>query len=391
MNTLVQINNIKWGFIFQISIIFSLIIVYLFQWLTMISSHPLRTGTDFIIFYSVGKIAQDYGVTRSYDVSLQQGIQEDVIGFPLADKQVLVYNHIPYLIPIISLFVTDDYIFSFVMWTLVMIGIYITTSLLLLNSLSLKTNHLLFFMGIILFYPKFQSLILGQDTAILFFGCTLWFIGMTKQNKWLAAIGLALTSVRPHLCLAFSIPLLFRDFQTGWRFITVSSLLAIISIWMLGSQGVIDFLYMLQISAGGQWYGFHQNEMFNLIGLISRTLSQIEPNSIRIIGWVGYIGNIVFLSFLWGKKENSIEWLICSSIVLTLFFAPHLYYHDLTILIIPLVIVASRYTYHSTILLGISLVLLMFKPLYYIAPYILYFSLLWWIQRKDLPLGRQAL
>ncbi|NJN79538.1 MAG: hypothetical protein HC797_03200 [Anaerolineales bacterium] len=162
-------------------------------------------------------------------------------------------------------------------------------------------------------------MLLGQDTAILFLGVTLWLAGMRRGNGWLAALGLALTSVRPHLCLAFAIPLLFRDLQIGWKFIIISSLLALGSILLLGWQGTLEFIHILQVSANGSWYGMNETAMLNMIGFISRILPFLEPSIIRFLGWVGYISSILFLSFTWGKKEKSIYSLISLSIILALF------------------------------------------------------------------------
>jgi hypothetical protein len=377
-----NIKNINFGFVFQLVAILSLIIIYIFQWGVMITNPALRTGTDFIIFYSAGKVAQEHGSENTYQVLLQQNVQEELLGFPLADKQLLVYNHIPYLIPILSILVTENYVASFILWTVLMIGITSIAILLLANTLQFEKGHLLFFISSILFFPLFQSFLLGQDTALLFLACVLWSSGMIKQKSWLAAIGLALLSIRPHLCLVFAIPVFLFESNIRWKFVLCISFLISVSIGLLGWNGVFDYIHMLQISASGTWYGFHQNAMFNFIGLAARSLPFLDANFIRIIGWLGYFSAIIFLSTVWRQKSKDMNWLVSITILFSLFFAPHLYYHDLTLLIIPFVLLLGSYKNFSTILLAVSFVLVIFKPFHYILPYFVYAGLLWRLKNQ---------
>ena len=50
----------------------SLLLVYIILWAEMIASPSERTGTDFIAFYSAGRIAQERGSSKVYDIDLQQ-------------------------------------------------------------------------------------------------------------------------------------------------------------------------------------------------------------------------------------------------------------------------------------------------------------------------------
>ena len=74
------------------------------------------------------------------------------------------------------------------------------------------------------------------------------------------------------------------------------------------------------------------------------------------------------------------------SIIIALVCAPHLHYHDLTLLIVPLVFavtlsVPSVPPERMALLpLAISLLLLL-EPLHFIFPYILYVALAWWLTK----------
>jgi hypothetical protein len=135
------------------------------------------------------------------------------------------------------------------------------------------------------------------------------------------------------------------------------------------------------ISANGTWYGMNEDAMLNLIGLLSRTLPFINDKAIRMIGWAGYLIAIIFSIVFWAKKNQPYEGLFSISIILALFFAPHLHYHDLTLLAIPLLFVELKYPCLENLLLSTSFILLILKPLFYILPYVLYAILIWYFAR----------
>lgn len=386
-------QNINAGRIFKISITSSLVIIYIILWARMISTPSLRTRADFIAFYAVGRIAQEYGYSAAYQIDLQHTIEQTVVGFNLAKDQVLLYNHVPYLIPLLKHLIGNNYISSFARWAVAMLGIYIAGSVLFLNSLFPTKKNKIYgtlLIGMLTFYPFFVSFLLGQDTALLFLGTAFWCVGVLKKNVWLAATGLSLTTIRPHICLTLAIPLFFTYRKVFWRFLIIAGFLALISILMLGKGGAFGFINLLIISAKGTWYGMSESAMLNLTGLLLRTIPFIEPGLIHIISWVGYLAGICLVSILWIRAKEFDNRLLGLSIIIALFFAPHLHYHDLTLLIIPLVfaVMLPALSISSERLalapLGTSL-LMMLEPIHFIFPYVLYAGLSWWLTRNPRP------
>ena len=85
----------------------ALLIIYLIWWSRMITDPVERNGTDFIALYAAGRVAQAQGFAHIYDIELQQKIEQEVVGFELAEGQVLLYNHLPYLVPLLAVVVND--------------------------------------------------------------------------------------------------------------------------------------------------------------------------------------------------------------------------------------------------------------------------------------------
>lgn len=372
-------QNINYPRLFILVALTSLAIVYAVIWGRMITDNAQRTGADFIAFYAGGRVSQQYGFDKAYDIQLQKGIQEEQVGFALSEQQVLLYNHLPFVLPILWLVMRDNYVLSFGMWALCLLGCYILSLALfqkyLPGALPDATAKIAYWGGGLLFFPLFISLLQGQDTAILFLGVTLWLAGMASNRPWLAGLGLGLTAIRPHMALLLSIPFAFRQQRIFFWAAGVASLLALFSLWLIGWQGVQQFIHILLISAGGEWFGMNEKDMFNLIGIFFRLLPQAEPGLLRSTAWGVYVLSIGGLSFAWKKSPVIDNRLTGVAILLALLASPHLHYHDLTLLWFPLMFAGYGVRINTGIILvpAVSLVLLfsfLIPPLKFVVPYL---------------------
>jgi len=326
--------------VFILTGIISLFVSYLGLWIRFINDPIERTGSDFIAFYSAGRVAQEQGYARVYDPLLQQAVQEEQVGFPLVKGQVLLYNHLPFLVPILGILVNDDYVNSFYRWALLLVALYIVSLIVLsksLRDLDVEQRTVwLTGLGAFLFLPLFFSLMNGQDTAILFLGMALWIYGLISKQETLSGLGLSLTLVRPHISLVLALPMLFSYRKVFMGYVLGSGLLAALSFLFVGVEGVQQYINILLISAGGEWHGMKEEAMFNLIGLLTRTLPMLGAENIRILGWIVYGMTILGLTFLWAERKDLPANLIGLTVILTLFTVPHLHFHDLTLLLIPM-------------------------------------------------------
>ena len=333
-----QAGNIRR--IFVAASLLSLCLSYVGIWLQLINDPTERTGADFIAFYTAGRIAQSEGAANVYDPVLQQQIQQQVVGFPLVPGQVLLYNHLPYLIPILKVLMGARYVDSFYRWIVIMIAVYFAGILVLSGVLRERgvdrRSILLAAAGSLLFLPVFFSLMNGQDTAFLFLGAALWMYGLLSGKEYVAGLGLSLTTIRPHIALFLAIPMVFHSARVFLSFLLGSVILAMVSVFILGLDGTREFINILLISTGGEWYGMKENAMFNLIGLLTRAVPQLGSSMIRLIGWIAYIVGMVSVCYLWWKTGAGKNLPIGVSVVLALFFAPHLHFHDLALLLIPI-------------------------------------------------------
>ena len=121
-------KRINFRRVFVLAVLMTLVAVYAILWFRMISSPEQRTGTDFISPYSAARIAQRWGAAEVYNVELQQTIQQEVVGFTLAPGQVLMFNHPPYLVSFLVLFVDGNYVASLERYAIVMVILYLASA-----------------------------------------------------------------------------------------------------------------------------------------------------------------------------------------------------------------------------------------------------------------------
>ena len=355
--------------VFVVAALASLVLVYSMLWLRMITTPVEYTGADFIAFYAAGRIAQAEGPAQVYDLELQRHYEEEVVGFEVAPEHISPFLHPPFIVPLARALALDDFILSFVLWDLVMLAFLVLGALplfyLLREGLS-RQQRLVLLAGILLFFPCYASLVIGQDSAIFYFSACIWMFGMLTKRDWLAGLGLAGMTVRPHLALPLALPFLFKRRGVWWWFLIGASSLALFSLAYVGVDGIEGFFRVLLVSGRGENYHTGEEHMFNTIGLLLRTVPALPRLYVRWTGWSTYLLAIIGLCVLWARVPRVEERHVSLAVILSLFTAPHSHINDLVLLIVPvvgllLVLVRKRYLLEQDAVflpLGVSLVLL---------------------------------
>ena len=355
--------------VFVVAALASLVLVYSMLWLRMITTPVEYTGADFIAFYAAGRIAQAEGPAHVYDLELQQHYEEEVVGFEVAPEHISPFLHPPFIVPLARALALDDFILSFVLWDLVMLAFLVLGALplfyLLREGLS-RQQRLVLLAGILLFFPCYASLVIGQDSAIFYFSACIWMFGMLTKRDWLAGLGLAGMTVRPHLALPLALPFLFKRRGVWWWFLIGAAVLALFSLAYVGVDGIEGFFRVLLVSGRGENYHTGEEHMFNTIGLLLRTVPALPRLYVRWTGWSTYLLAIIGLCVLWARVPRVEERHVSLAVILSLFTAPHSHINDLVLLIVPvvgllLVLVRKRYLLEQDAVflpLGVSLVLL---------------------------------
>jgi hypothetical protein len=346
--------------------------------------------TDFSIFFTAGKIAADGKYEYLYDIETQREVRESFLEKNIPSEQVLPFNHPPLLVPILQLIVSSNYMASYWLWVIIMV-IFLGTTMSVINHLLMRLDwtgsaRALFIISCLIFYPIFVSLLKGQDTAFLLVGASLWVYGLIAEKDPVAGIGLSLMVIRPQIALFLAIPFLFKRRKVFWWFLAGAAVLTALSVLMVHTRGVSDFIKLLVLSASGVDYEMFQNAMFNLTGLLLRIFPQSTLPTVHWVAWIAYISGLGGMC-LWWRKSLQIGFVQITSILcLGMFVAPHLHYHDLALLVIAVISLAFSVEktgriqgYRLAILpISVSLLLLLsdfWDPLRFSMPYVIMISL----------------
>ena len=361
-----------------------LVMTYSMLWQTQIKTPYIRQTADFLAFYTAGEIAEKDGPQYVYDQEKQLAVQERIQGKEKEPNELLSYNHLPYLIPILNLLSSNDYTASFMRWGFFLLTLQLISTMILSRLIRFgeKTENLLFFIGILLFYPTFISILKGQDSVIMLLGLSIFTLAFAKKKDTLAGIGLSLATVRPHIALFLAIPFLIKRRRIFWAFTVSASLLAIFSITLIGQDGTRQFVELLTISSRGEGYYLKPEVMFNLIGILARRLPFIAHGMLESIAWGIFGAGLLASAFLWWKSKKITFAHLGLGILFSVLTAPHLHYHDLAITVIPLLLgisIAIKKTAPEKLValpLGLAFILFInqYLPQMYLIPYTAMFT-----------------
>ena len=376
------------------------VIWYGMLWSRMLIRPDESRPTDFSSFYTAGRIAYSGRYSLIYDIQTQRQFQEVLLGQTIQTSQVLPFMHPPILVPVLQLISTQDYMAFYWRWVLILVCLLVATTAVinqLLRAMKWDAgSRWIFIISAFLFYPVFASLLKGQDTAFLLFGAVLWVYGVIMKKDIPAGIGLALTVIRPQIAVMLAVPFFFNRRKIWWWFCVGAAALFAYSFIQVGWTGVKDYLHILTISAGGIGYGLSEAAMFNFTGLVLRLAPGLGIGLVHALGWGLFAAALAGLCAVW-RFSKSIDYRhIALAATLSLFAAPHLHYHDLAFLIIPIICLALagvesnriKINYASALPLAVSLALLfadLWDPLRYTVPYLLMAALpafTWMVEKR---------
>lgn len=332
-------SSIHYAKIFYFALLFALFLGYAIVYRGLWISPPNITA-DFVCDYTVGKIAQtDY--SRIYNAEAQRQIQTAMFGEHwVPGGQFLFGGHPPYLVPVLKYVVSDDYKGSWLRWECALSIFWIINYWLLglmLRSTNLRLHDIVvILLPLTFFYPVHVAIIKGQDSALLLLGVLSCAYAIRKKQYGWAGFALALATIKPHIALLLAFPFLWNRAKVWFGFCAGCLLLGVYSATLIGVQGIRDYCDIMRILAQGSDFGINQNVMFNFLGLLLRLFPHASHSLLTGVAWLFYFMALTFLCFLWRRTKDINLKHIGTAVLLSLIAAPHMHYHDLVLLLIPI-------------------------------------------------------
>lgn len=360
-------------------------------WVNYVHSPVLLRNADFRHFYTAGKISFDYGFSQVYNLDIETRVQEKVVGHILPQDELLIYNHPPLLLPVLNIIAAFEYETAYILNCILLLLISVACLPFLLATLKSicwpNSVIRITFLGFMLFEPLFISILKGQDTVLLLLGLAIWLNGWIQDDDRQAGLGLALTTIRPQISLFLAIPFLFRKQRVFAWYCLGAGLLVVYSYLLVGKQGFLDFLTLLKLSSAGQDFGLNQSAMYNFMGLLLRIFPGVDALALNGLKWGLYGLSLVGMVLIWRQSSKIHIRHIVLLVITGLFFSPHLHYHDLAALLVPILAMLLIWVNKGVIqdkmspmiIFTLSIIMLsgnIITPLYHLLPYLIMILLL---------------
>ena len=289
------------------------------RWLLDANGHPL--ATDFLSFWSAGRLALGGHAAQAYDWPAMHGFQEQLMHH--AASGFLGWAYPPLFFTVAMPLAWLPYGVAFLIWIGVSIGLYATSVLFIARD-----RRALF---LALAAPASLACVtVGQNgflTAALMAGILL----QLEAQPLLAGFLLGLLTYKPHFGLLFPIALLFGGYWRAFIAAAVSTVTILLLSWLTAPDSLAAFVQHL----GGMSNDFlsHGHAGFyklqSLYGLLK--MAGAPDGAAFAVQGLLFLAMAGFTAWLWRTEENFS--LRCAGLcTATLLATPYLFLYDFPIL-----------------------------------------------------------
>jgi hypothetical protein len=328
-----------------------------FQWLDAKPGEPLPFrenpfGGDFLQDWVGGKIASIPQERRLlYPSQYANQIQHSgLVGFAWPQEKYFPMVYPPYYYWLVSPFSYMPYRWSAIIWAVFSTALFVLAGwLLYLSHPPLRNHPWPFMFAMTAFVPWIIALNMGQKSTLLL----LLFVGtyglFAQGQKFLAGMVFGLVAIKPQLGIVIGLAMLLN--YKSWSFVA-------------GAAVTVIGLLVLAVCLDDGWIGHYQNVVRSMGDYTSTGGYQLHDSHSLVGGlklalpsslasW-GYplalvLGAAVVLLVTWFASFTSNSRSCLEQVALpfsnlvfaTVLISPHLYTYDLTILLLPIVLVVS--------------------------------------------------
>lgn len=262
-----------------------------------------RGYADFSNFYTAGKIVQRGQSHQLYDLALQTQIQSQ-----FSEPVALRNRALPFMRPPLEalLFLPLSYLSytrAYAAWVFLCMLLVGGTAAFLRSRIPgfSAIPWWLYYPACFSFCPIFYGFVLGQDAAfmLLLFGLVsvYWIEG--KDFRAGCFLGLALIKFQLVLPLIL-ILCLKRQFRTLSGCALVAGLLSLVSIWVVGWKGMIEYpVYLWRLNLKGSAAAIYPSVMPSLRGLVQGWTDPLHP--LPRLDWITGVLSLAIL--LWAARQ----------------------------------------------------------------------------------------
>jgi hypothetical protein len=323
--------------------------IQLLGWITIFPVALLHGHADFRQLYAAGYMVRTGHAGELYDIRAQQQFQDVLVG---NDERALPFIRPAYqallFVPLSLLPYRTAYL-AFLAVNLVLLAMTFWILRPNMRNLSRVWQGLPVFIFLV-FYPSALALMQGQDSILLLLLLAAALVALEQGQERRAGIlvGLGLFKMQIVIPIAMLF-LLWRRWRFFAGFALSAGLLSLISLWVVGIAQTAAYAHSL-FSVGtnlatAQQFPLRVSIMANLRGLLAGLLGARLPAF-----WIQALTIVAsILVLLWaaravpGKQKAADAFVI--AITAGLIVSYYLFIHDLSVLLIPIVITLDRFIF----------------------------------------------
>ena len=301
---------------------------------------------DFAAFYTGATVLRNGLGHQLYDMHVQDEMQKGFAGQIPPRHSPLPYIHPPFEALVFLPLTLLPYYQAFWAWDLVNAVMLSGVAWLLRRSVStlrfISTWE--FVLGSLAFFPVFACLFQGQDSILLLLLCTLAFNALKREAGFLAGCWFALAACKFQLAIPIVVlVIIWKRKRVATGFAGMAVLLTFVSVLLVGRHALFHYpAYVLQVD--------------NTPGM-GGAPAALEPNLRGLaLGWpffsnavgitVAVLSSILVFVFAATRNGRSaeprkLELQFSLAIVVSVLIGWHTIVHDLSLLLLPLVLIAD--------------------------------------------------
>jgi hypothetical protein len=323
--------------------------IQLLGWITIFPDALLHGHADFRQLYAAGYMVRTGHASELYDIRAQQQFQDVLVG---NDERALPFIRPAYqalfFVPFSLLPYRTAYL-AFLAVNLVLLAMTFWILRPNMRNLSRVWQGLPVFIFLV-FYPSALALMQGQDSILLLLLLAAALVALEQGQERRAGILVGLGLFRMQIVIPIALLfLLWRRWRFFAGFALSAGLLSLISLWVVGIAQTAAYAHSLFLVgtnlATAQQFPLRVSIMANLRGLLAGLLGARLPAF-----WIQALTIVAsILVLLWaaravpGKQKAADAFVI--AITAGLIVSYYLFIHDLSVLLIPIVITLDRFIF----------------------------------------------
>jgi hypothetical protein len=307
--------------------------------------HDHVRDVDYRSFYTAGYMVLHGGRSELETLDGQFAWQSRLWPEITSERDLMPIMNPPFFAAANAPFAALDVGPAYAAWTLVLALVLALVVALLQDALpDARAQRLLVTAGFA-FPPVIIALMQGQPSFVIALAFILGWRELKAERPVSAGLALSLLALKPHLVFVPALVLaLKRKGRALAGMAAGGALLALVSVALVGVQGARDYVHLLGTAMANQSVDvFRPERTQTLRGFLCALAGTKDPAKVALPWLVGSaLAGVALLASVARTPDTKaarfdVEWAL--AIVVALFVAPHLHAHDVSVLLVPAVLV----------------------------------------------------